>query len=691
MTSQNTDHSHNNTTQTTSSPLHKEMDSGLFRLFYPLVFVVVALFIKSILGQLLLLLSLVSILGWVTPRGARQKVVRRMLFTLVFIVLGTVPILLTRLSGEVVPILSLGYWGITHETLRLFGLVSLRCLNGFLAILVLTTTTPIYTVMHRLRAVGVPTLFVELSELIYRYINVMTETALNILRAQRCRLGYTSWACKFEHSAMLFAQTFILAHNDAEKVYQGLLSRGYDEDCTPSSSPGLSSLTLNTSDLLRCENVSFGYEKDHPILHDVSLSIKAGERIALLGENGAGKSSLFALLSGIHSPRQGHIILRGHTVTDVRSLRQTVGFVFQNPSHQLFTPSVADEIAFGLKNLGFKGEDLELRVDKTLGDFELVPLMKTPPHLLSEGQKKWLAIASIVAMSPQVIILDEPTAGLDKYFIEKIRTLLDRLHSEGKTVILSTHDMDFAHHWADRGLILHAGKILADGDIDAVFADTIALREANLQPPLYPGVVRTDGAKEGSCPIFLNAGAHRALVVGGGQGAYRKALTFARHGISFDVISPALCADMQALVEDKGAMCEYRTFMPGDTWRYSLVVAATGSPAIDTAISEECHIRGILVNNLSSHSDSTFALGASSDNDGVTFAIQTKYRLPEIGQVLRDRYEAYVDTHLDVERLRALSRLRQEMIMARQGGDTERYAKLKERYDNDKNELINRL
>lgn len=692
MTSQQTDHPDSNKTQTTSGPLYKEMDSGLFRLFYPLIFLITALFVKSIIGQVVLLIPLVALHAWLTPRSGRAKLIRRVALTLLFILLGTLPILLTSIEGGGQAILTLRRWGVTHETLRLFGLISLRCLNGFLAILLITSTTPIYSVMHRLRALGVPALFVELSELIYRYINVMTETASHILTAQRCRLGYTTWRSRAEHSGMLFAQTFILAHNDAEKVYQGLLSRGYSEEDIYSTPSGQSEPTTLNDSLLSVANASFGYEKDCPILHDITLEIKKGERIVLLGENGAGKSTLFALLSGIHKVQNGALSLRGEVLTDVNDLRHTVGFVFQNPSHQLFTPSVADEIAFGLKNLGLKGEALESEVDRIIRDFELHPLMKTPPHLLSEGQKKWVAIASIVAMSPEVIILDEPTAGLDKYFTERIRGLLTRLHKEGKTIILSTHDMDFAHRWAQRGIILHQGRIIADGDIDMIFTDTIALREANLQPPCYSKLRVGAASKEvESCPIFLPSQVHHALIVGGGQGAYRKALTLSHHGIPFDVISPEVCPEMQALIAAQGAHHITRTFIQGDTWRYTLVVAGTGHTTVDNMVSEECHQRSILVNNLSSATESTFVLGASSSKGDTTFAIQTKHRLPEVGQVLRDHYETYLDTHLDTERLHSLSRLRQDMISARRKGDNDRYNELKALYDNEKNELINRL
>lgn len=692
MTSRQTDHSNSNETQSNSGPLYKEMDSGLLRLFYPLIFLIVALFIKSIIGQAFLLIPLLVLHAWFTPRSSCAKVVRRIALTILFILLGTLPILLTSIEEDSKTLVTLGRWGITHETLSLFGLISLRCLNGFLAILLITSTTPIYSVMHRLRALGAPTLFVELSELIYRYINVMTETASNILTAQRCRLGYSSWRSRAEHSGMLFAQTFILAHNDAEKVYQGLLSRGYAEDSIPSTSSSPSQSVTADHSLLSSHKVTFGYEKDYPILHDITLDIKKGERIVLLGENGAGKSTFFALLSGIHKAQSGTLFLNGKAITDATVLRQAVGFVFQNPSHQLFTPSVADEIAFGLKNLGLRGEALERKVDHIIRDFELQPLMKTPPHLLSEGQKKWVAIASIVAMSPELIILDEPTAGLDKYFTEKIRTLLTRLHTEGKTIILSTHDMDFAHQWAHRGIILHEGRIIADGDIDTIFTDTLALREANLQPPRYStSRIGTTSQEVECCPIFLPAQVHHALIVGGGQGAYRKALTLSRHGIPFDVISPELCPEMQTLITTQGAHHTSRPFVQGDTWRYTLVVAGTGMASIDKAVSEECHARNILVNNLSSATESTFTLGASSTKRGTIFAIQTKHRLPEVGQALRDRYETYLDTHLDIEKLHSLNQLRQTMISARRRGDNEQYDELKTLYDKEKNEFINRL
>lgn len=678
-------------TSTAPSPLYKEMDLGLLRLSYPLIFLIAALLLKSIALQVLILIPLLIILSVSTPKQNRRKLARRIALTLIFISLGTIPILLTSVKVEEHAFMRIGSWGITEVSLQLFALVSLRCVNGFMSILLITTTAPIYSIMHKLRNLRVPPLFIELSELIYRYINRLQETALNIYTAQRSRLGYVGWSNRFEDAGMLFAQTFILAHNDAEKVYKGLLSRGYDEGNTGNEEL----LTKSDSEvILSLQNITFGYEKSLPILRNISIDIHRCERIVVMGENGAGKSTLFQIFNGINIPQEGTISAFGKTIKGAnKHLRQLVGVVFQNPNHQLFTPSVGDEIAFGLKNLGFKGEALQNRVDEVLREFEIETLIKYPPHLLSEGQKKWVAIASVVAMSPEIIILDEPTAGLDRYYTEKIRSLLNCLHEDGKTIILSTHDMEFAYAWADRSIILNKGKVIADAETSKVFEDTTALYEANLRPPrLTPAAHPTQRKRSIEvCPIFLSSPRHRALIVGGGQGAYRKALTLSQHDIPFDTISPTLCEDFQALIRSKGHKHLSRIFIPGDTWRYTLVVAATGVDTIDSQICDECSERNILVNNLSDKNKSTFSLGASSSTTSTTFAIQTKYGLPEIGQALRDKCETYLDKSLDKTRLEALSKLRRNIRNAQKEGNDELYLALKERYEAEKKEIIDQL
>lgn len=659
------------------------MDGGLLRLLYPLALLISVLCVPYLLGQGILSLWLLGSLASVTPRKSYTRVARRLVFTAAFILMGTLPLLFMTIGAEGEALISLGGWGITEESLGRFGLVSLRCFGGFVSILILTTLIPIYSLMHKLRSLGIPALVVELAELIYRYLNIMGETATNIYTSQRCRLGYASWGSRTSHSSMLLAQTFVLAHSDAERVYQGMLSRGYDEGTEPSPLVPTSSPDVpQSNEVLRLEKVSFGYEKGKSIVCDLSLSIHSGERIVVLGQNGAGKSTLFGLLSGIHRADSGCVYLKRRAVEKSTALRRSVGFVFQNAAHQLFTPSVADEIAFGLKNIGWSGAALESKVDQILKDFELVPLMKTPPHLLSEGQKKWVTIAAIMAMDPEVLILDEPTAGLDRYFSEKIIALLNDLCTYGRTVIISTHDMDFAYEWAQRGVVLHEGKLIADQDIASLFGDTSTLEIAHLSPPHYAHRYRHKSLEAAeSCPIFLSSHNHRALIVGGGSGAYRKACTLARHAIDIDIISPEVSEEIKELILAKGYTHLARTISPSDVWQYSLVVAATGTPSIDTAVSDECHKRNILVNNLSSPSQSTFSLGATVSHKHTTFAVQTKYSLPEVAQILRDKYKDYIDSHLDDELLMTLSQLRQQMISAKRQGATQEYKALKAQYD----------
>ncbi len=698
----NPNDNHNKTNETIApDPLYKGMDQGLFRHFYPLLFLLSALFIPKIAGQLMLLVPLLILLVLVTPRDRRGRQFVRCAVVSLFILLGTVALLFVRADGASDILLSGLGWSVTRGSLDAFILISLRCFNAFLSVLILVTIMPIYSVMHRLRALRVPALFVELSELTYRYINILEETAYHIFTAQRSRLAYEGISQRLSHSGMLFAQTFVLAHNDAEHVYNGLLSRGYDdatEDTRETEGP--ETVSGSAAEVIRLEGVSFGYEKGKDALRSIDLSVHRGERIALLGENGAGKSTLFRLLNGIHTAHTGCYYANGRAMdgrrASTRSLRRQVGIVFQNPNHQLFTPSVGDEIAFGLRNIGVRGEELNRRVDKVLRDFALEDNIGTPPHLLSEGQKKWVAIASVLAMEPDVILLDEPTAGLDRYYTERVLGLLDTLHRAGKTLILSTHDMEFAYRWADRGIILHEGAIIADDTIERIFADTMTLQRANLTPPLTTSRIscaadRAIDDEMASLPIFLPVHAHRALIIGGGKGAYRKALTLHQCGIAFDVIAPELCSEMSTLIAQTEAQYTPRHHVRGDIWRHTLVIAATGNATVDLYITEECIERHIPVNNLSDPTAGTFLMGATSIRKGTTFAIQTKYKLPEISQVLRDRYDAFVDRHVEVDRLEELGRIRQAMIDARERGADEEYRELQERYNVARQDIISRL
>jgi len=221
-------------------------------------------------------------------------------------------------------------------------------------------------------------------------------------------------------------------------------------------------------------------------LDKINLKVYRGERVAVLGANGAGKSTLFKHLNGILRPLSGEILIKGEKITkkNVRMCRETVGIVFQDPDDQVLAPSVEEDVAFGPINMGLSREEVEARVKEALKMVGLTGFEERAPHHLSGGQKKLVAIAGILAMRPEVIVLDEPTAGLDPLSSARILELITEMNRElGITMLLSTHDVDVVPYFAERVFVLHHGKLEADGSPEEIFNDPELLRKAHLRLP----------------------------------------------------------------------------------------------------------------------------------------------------------------------------------------------------------------
>ncbi|MFA1710318.1 energy-coupling factor ABC transporter ATP-binding protein [Peribacillus frigoritolerans] len=222
-------------------------------------------------------------------------------------------------------------------------------------------------------------------------------------------------------------------------------------------------------------------------LKGLSLTIQQGKKIALLGNNGAGKSTLFLHLNGLLQPTAGKIKFKGKKMKYDRkallSLRKQVGIVFQDPDSQLFSANVQQDISFGPMNLGWDRNAVKEKVIWAMAETEVTELKDRPTHFLSLGQKKRVAIAGVLAMEPDVWLLDEPTAGLDPYFSRQIMNLLDSIHHRDKTIILSTHDVNFAYQWADEIVVMNDGKVIYQGDPVSVFHDEDVLLQAHLEKP----------------------------------------------------------------------------------------------------------------------------------------------------------------------------------------------------------------
>ncbi|SCK01588.1 Energy-coupling factor transporter ATP-binding protein EcfA1 [uncultured Eubacterium sp.] len=257
--------------------------------------------------------------------------------------------------------------------------------------------------------------------------------------------------------------------------------------------------------MIKIENLVFEYtqgEEEAPVraINEISLEIEKGSFTAVIGKNGSGKSTLAKNLNGLLLPSGGTIYVKSWDTKDdnhIWDVRQTAGMVFQNPDNQLVSSIVEDDVAFGPENLGIEPQEIRKRVDKALESVNMGQFKKKAPHLLSGGQKQRIAIAGVVAMRPECIIFDEPTAMLDPKGRDEIMEIIKELHEDGITVILITHFMDEAVR-ADRVIIMNEGNILLDGTPSEVFSQGEMIKAANLDVPLaveLAGRLRKRGIK----------------------------------------------------------------------------------------------------------------------------------------------------------------------------------------------------
>lgn len=240
--------------------------------------------------------------------------------------------------------------------------------------------------------------------------------------------------------------------------------------------------------ILHAEGLSYAYPGTSSTLADVGFSITTGERVALLGVNGAGKSTLFQLLNGSLKPGGGTLLLDGAPVSHDRKglmrLRASVGLVMQDPDDQLFAATVAEDVSFGPANMGLPEAEIRRRVASALAAMGISDLAETPTHRMSFGQKKRAAIAGVIAMEPRVLLLDEPTAGLDPRGVEELMATLDQLNGRGTAIVIATHDMDLAWSWAERAVVFSKGRVELQGSTETVFSNGEALRALGLRPAM---------------------------------------------------------------------------------------------------------------------------------------------------------------------------------------------------------------
>jgi len=239
--------------------------------------------------------------------------------------------------------------------------------------------------------------------------------------------------------------------------------------------------------ILEGRDLLFGYALGAPAIRNLNFALAAPRRVCLLGANGVGKSTLMMLLNGTLRPQEGELAVLGRPIdysrAGLHALRREVGVVLQDPDDQLFAATVEQDVAFGLLNNGLCSAEARLIVSQTLEKLGILHLADRPVHELSLGEKKRAALAGILVLRPKIILLDEPTAGLDYAGITAMLDLLNDLYAGGTTLIVSTHDSDLAYEWADEAWIMADGRIAAQGSVEDVFRLADVLRRAHLRIP----------------------------------------------------------------------------------------------------------------------------------------------------------------------------------------------------------------
>ncbi|MBK8509277.1 MAG: ATP-binding cassette domain-containing protein [Candidatus Competibacter sp.] len=256
--------------------------------------------------------------------------------------------------------------------------------------------------------------------------------------------------------------------------------------------------------LLAARGLDYRYSGGISALRDLNLTVERGRKLAVLGANGSGKTTLLLHLNGTFRPTRGELRLDGDPVAyDRRSLdrwRGRVGLVLQEPDDQIFAATVEQDVSFGPLNLGLADSVVRERVNGALAALQIADLAARATHSLSFGQKKRVAIAGVLAMRPELLVLDEPTAGLDGQGVARLLDALQRLHESGATLVFSTHDVELAYAWADDVALFHEGTVLGQGEALAMLRDRGLMRAARLAPPLLLEVAEALGVNWSAAP-----------------------------------------------------------------------------------------------------------------------------------------------------------------------------------------------
>jgi energy-coupling factor transporter ATP-binding protein EcfA2 len=242
------------------------------------------------------------------------------------------------------------------------------------------------------------------------------------------------------------------------------------------------------------QDLWYSYSDEVIALKGIDLEIEVGDYVAVIGQNGSGKTTLVKHFNGLLKPTQGRVLVRGldsRTCSDLRDtagltvgqLAQTVGYVFQNPDHQIFCATTREELAFGPRNLGLPETEVRRRVEEALARFDLEQYADSPPALLGYGLRRKIGVAAVYSMRPRIFILDEPTTGLDWRSTMELMELIGEMHRHGHTIILVTHDMKLVAEFSQKSLVLRDGQVLVYDDTRTVFKHSEIVRDTQIEPP----------------------------------------------------------------------------------------------------------------------------------------------------------------------------------------------------------------
>ena len=247
-------------------------------------------------------------------------------------------------------------------------------------------------------------------------------------------------------------------------------------------------IEMTDETIIETKALTYSYSNKVVALDDISMTIPKGKKTVLLGPNGAGKSTLFLQFNGIFKPKSGTVSFEGREISyrrkELDSLRSNVAVVLQNPDDQIFSATVEEDVAFGPMNMGLPRDEVELRVAESLSFVGMTQHREWPTQQLSFGQRKRVSLAGALAMRPKVLVMDEPTAGLDAQMVHELLELADELNFKGLTVVMSTHDVETAYAWADEVRILDRGRMIYSGDPNGFFADACQVRGLGLSVPM---------------------------------------------------------------------------------------------------------------------------------------------------------------------------------------------------------------